>query len=381
MENFDDIRTYQDKDYKEVSERLWNNPEFLHVFSKIPFVHAADDIREQALSFSTVRDLHYQIIPPLLKELIKSTTSEVSYEGFDVLDKNQSYLYLSNHRDIVMDTTLLNWILFQIGYGPCQTAIGDNLLIRPWISDLVRLCKSFIVKRNLGVREQIAASSQLSAYIHHTLHTDKQSIWLAHREGRAKDSNDLTQKSILKMLNLSNNGNILEYLSSLRLIPLCISYEFDPCDYLKAKEMQLKRDHPDFRKSQEDDLLSMQTGIMGYKGRVHYAAGECIGHELLTTIGCMSKNDFFEKLAQMLDYRIHSNYRLYPNNYVAADLSDGTDVFAQYYTSDEKERFSLYLQQQLRKIDLPGKDEPFLRSKMLEMYANPLKNKKKAKCL
>jgi hypothetical protein len=286
---------------------------------------------------------------------------------------------MSNHRDIVLDSSFLNVILLNHGLDSCETGIGDNLLIRPWIKDFVRANKSFVVKRNLSVREQLMATAELSAYIRHTLQKKKQSIWLAQREGRAKDSDDRTQKSILKMLIFGEQGNILENLASMHLIPLSISYEFDPCDYLKAKEMQLKRDQPDYKKSRQDDLMSMQTGIMGYKGRVFYSAGACISEEIIKMDAAMPKKELIEQIAGLLDMRIHANYRLYPNNYIAADLLDEADTFVKSYSRTERERFTEYLQKQLDKIDLPDKDEAFLRNKMLEMYANPLKNKHKAK--
>jgi hypothetical protein len=265
--------------------------------------------------------------------------------------------------------------LIDKGLETFEVAIGDNLLIYPWIKDLVRLNKSFIVKRDLPVRQQLIASMELSSYIHYTIKEKKQSIWIAQREGRAKDSNDLTQESILKMLNLGGTGSVLENLASIQIVPVSISYEYDPCDYLKAREMQIKRDNPEYKKTVQDDLVNMQTGIMGSKGRVFFKISSCISDELSKMEPGMHKNELFDKIANLIDRRVHVNYHLYPGNYIATDLLDGLDCFSNSYSTKEKENFVSYLKQQLDKIDLKEKDEDFLRKRMLDMYANPLKNK------
>ncbi len=376
---FDEIRAYSDQELLPALHRLWEDQEFRAVVAAVPFIGSIGELEQASLQCTSVKQLHKTIIHKLLSQLADKTCASLQSEGFESLDPDKAYIYMSNHRDIVLDSSFLNVILLNHGLDSCETGIGDNLLIRPWIRDFVRANKSFVVKRNLSVREQLLATADLSAYISHTLQEKKQSIWLAQREGRAKDSDDRTQKSILKMLIFGEKGNILEKLASMHLIPLSISYEFDPCDYLKAKEMQLKRDQSDYKKSREDDLLSMKTGIMGYKGRVFYRAGACISEEIIKMDAAMPKKDLIEKIADLMDLSIHANYRLYPNNYIAADLLDEADTFVRSYSRNEREKFTEYLQQQLDKIELPCKDEAFLRRRMLEMYANPLKNKHKAK--
>ena len=265
---FDEIRAYSDQELLPALHRLWEDQEFRAVVAAVPFIGSIGELEQASLQCTSVKQLHKTIIHKLLSQLADKTCASLQSEGFESLDPDKAYIYMSNHRDIVLDSSFLNVILLNHGLDSCETGIGDNLLIRPWIRDFVRANKSFVVKRNLSVREQLLATADLSAYISHTLQEKKQSIWLAQREGRAKDSDDRTQKSILKMLIFGEKGNILEKLASMHLIPSSISYEFDPCDYLKAKEMQLKRDQSDYKKSREDDLLSMKTGIMGYKGRV-----------------------------------------------------------------------------------------------------------------
>ena len=255
-----------------------------------------------------------------------------------------------------------------------EIAIGDNLLIYPWIKKLVRINKSFIVQRALTMRQMLESSARMSRYMHHTIRDKHQSIWIAQREGRAKDSNDRTQESILKMMAMAGEGDIISRLKEMNIVPLAISYEYDPCDYLKAKEFQQKRDNPDHKKTTADDLLNMQTGILGYKGRVHFCTAPCLNEQLEALDRSLPKQELFVRAAELVDRGIFANYRLYPNNYVAADLLDGNNHFASHYTVEDKQRFTDYLARQLSRIDLPNKDEDFLREKLLLMYANPLRN-------
>ena len=384
MDAFDDIRSYRQADYQAAMSRLWNQPHFLSLLPRVPFVKDAAQLREQALSLPTLQAFQQAFIIPLLGQLSAIGTNNLSQDGLDKLDKSRGYLFISNHRDIIMDSIQLNHLLCGVGMEPSETAIGDNLLIQPWIADLVRLSKCFIVRRGLSIKEQMTASRQLSAYIRDSICQRGQSIWLAQREGRAKTSDDRTQKSIIKMLIMSGSGNILNDLASLNPVALSISYEYDPCDYLKAKELQLKRDRPDFHKKPEDDLLSMTTGIMGAKGRVHYHASPCLDKALLQLDGQLPRNELLEQVTALLDREIHSGYRLYPGNHAALELlsrlpgHEDLAVMAEKAPcpSEEKRLFEEYIERQVARIDLPDseKDSGFLREKLLEMYANPLIN-------
>lgn len=384
MDAFDDIRSYREADYQAAMSRLWNQPHFLSLLPRVPFVKDAAQLREQALSLPTLQAFQQAFIIPLLGQLSAIGTNNLSQDGLDKLDKSRGYLFISNHRDIIMDSIQLNHLLCGVGMEPSETAIGDNLLIQPWIADLVRLSKCFIVRRGLSIKEQMTASRQLSAYIRDSICQRGQSIWLAQREGRAKTSDDRTQKSIIKMLIMSGSGNILNDLASLNPVALSISYEYDPCDYLKAKELQLKRDRPDFHKKPEDDLLSMTTGIMGAKGQVHYHASPCLDKALLQLDGQLPRNELLEQVTALLDREIHAGYRLYPGNHAALELlsrlpgHEDLAVMADKAPcpSEEKRLFEEYIERQVARIDLPDseKDSGFLREKLLEMYANPLIN-------
>jgi hypothetical protein len=234
--------------------------------------------------------------------------------------------------------------------------------------------KSFIVKRGLPMRQMLEASGCMSRYMHYTIAEKHQSIWIAQREGRAKDSNDRTQDSVLKMMAIGGKGDIVDRLKEMNISPLAISYEYDPCDYLKAAEFQLKRDVEGYKKTMQDDLLNMQTGILGYKGRVHFAITPSINAELDALDRSMPKQDLFASVSTLIDRRIHANYRMYPCNYIAHDILERNSNFAANYTADERAAFENYLKGQLEKIKIDNPDVDFLRNAMLQMYANPLKN-------
>ena len=283
------------------------------------------------------------------------------------------YTFLSNHRDIVLDSAFLDAKLVEAGYPTTvEIGIGDNLLIYPWIKRLVRMNKAFTVRRGLTAHEMMRSSQLMSRYIHYAVTEKKENIWIAQREGRAKDSSDHTQDAVLKMLAMGGE------LRELNICPLTISYEFDPCDYLKAQEFQQKRDNPAFKKSRQDDLDNMKTGIFGYKGRVHYRCGTPI-NQWLAELDGLPRNEYFQQLSQRIDQEIHAGYRLYPCNYIALDRLEGTSTYADQYTSKDIERFDKYLAGQLAKISIPNKDEAFLRERMLTMYANPVRNYLKTK--
>ena len=266
-------------------------------------------------------------------------------------------------------------LLFDAG---CDTtteiAIGDNLLKLPWVKDIVRINKSFIVERSLSMRQMLVSSKRLSDYMHFVINEKHDNVWIAQREGRAKDSNDRTQEAILKMMTMGGEGSVKQRLLSLHIVPLAISYEFDPCDFLKAQEFQLRRDVEGWKKGPMDDVISMQTGIMGFKGHIHYHCAPCIDEWLGQLPDDMPKADFYKAVAEHIDHEIWRGYRLYPSNYVALDLLEGTKAHADRYTDEDRQCFEAYLQGQMAKIQLPNPDAGFLRERILTMYANPVRN-------
>ena len=377
-EEFKDMRPFEPDELPAAYDSLLADPTFRAVVDMVMPQIPADMLAPMMHSCKTILEFQYTFIRPLLDGVIKKCTTGLTsdFSTLGLSKEKENYTYISNHRDIVLDSGLLDMVLFaQMGLNTVEIAIGDNLLIYPWIKTLVRLNRSFIVTRKGGIREMLQSSIRLSSYMHYVIGEKKAPVWIAQREGRSKDSTDHTQESLLKMFAMGGEGSPAERLIGLNLAPLAISYEYDPCDWLKAMEFQMKRDNPEHKKSQADDLMNMKTGIFGYKGRVHYQAAECMNNFIATLPADMSKNDFYTAIAQEIDRRIYANYLLYPGNYVAIDLLQGSDTYADRYTADERTTFEKYLAGQLQKIEMPGKDEAFLRTKMLEMYANPALNK------
>lgn len=376
---FDEIRPYAPEELPQVFEELIADPMFKAVVGQvmpgIPFEMIACKMRECKTNLDFQKTFFYT----LLKDLVKKCAKGLEFDCSAIKDKSINYTFISNHRDIVLDSAFLCVLLIENGMNTVEIAIGDNLLIYPWIKKLVRINKSFIVKRGLGLREQLKSSMLMSGYMHYAITQKHENIWIAQRQGRAKDSNDRTQDSILKMMVMAGEGDIIDRLKEMNLVPLSLSYEFDPCDYLKAKEAQQKRDDANFKKSESDDLTNMQIGIYGYKGHIHFQTAACINDELDEIKSRnLPKTEVFTVIAELIDKHIHQNYRLYPCNYIAMDALNGEDKFADQYTDEDKAQFEAYLNKQIEKIDLPNKDMDFLRHYMLVMYANPAINHLKA---
>jgi hypothetical protein len=326
----------------------------------------------------TPLDFQKRFMKPVVKYIIRKHTDGCTFDNKALASKpEERYTFVSNHRDIVLDSAFLDLLLVNAGYSTTvEIGIGDNLLIYPWIKRLVRLNKAFTVRRGLTAHEMMRSSQLMSRYIHFAVTQKRENIWIAQREGRAKDSSDHTQDSVLKMLAMGSSVEGCSPADSLRelnIVPLTISYEFDPCDYLKAQEFQQKRDNPAFKKSRQDDLDNMKTGILGYKGRVHYHCGTPI-NEWIDELKELPRNEFFAQLSLRIDQEIHRGYRLYPCNYIALDELKNTTTYQKHYTTEDKKRFEQYLAGQIAKIELPNKDEAYLRERLLTMYANPLRN-------
>ena len=374
---FDDIRPYSPEELPAIFEELIADEEFKEMMTRAFPQLSYEQISGAMRASKTNLEFQVALVKPFLYGLLDKLSKGLTL-SYDNKEQLSNALYISNHRDIILDSAFLDILLVEEIKNTVEIAIGDNLLIRPWIKKLVRVNRSFIVQRSLTMRELLASSKRLSSYIRFAIADKKQPVWIAQREGRAKDSNDFTAESVLKMLAMHSPGDPMEALKALNIAPTAISYEFDPCDYLKAKEYQQKRDNPEHKKSPFDDLLNMQTGLFGYKGHIHYHVAKCINDDLDALDPNLGKGEKFAAAAQIIDRAIHSNYRFWPVNYYFYELLTGDTRFADKYTAEEKAALDAYLAGQLQKIDLPNRDEAFLRGKILEMYANPVKNYIKA---
>ena len=373
-EEFDEIRPYSPEELPKIFEELLSDSDFIEVIKKVlpdtPIEALANILRNCKTNLDVQKNIFYG----LLHDIIKKCSDGFSFDSSQIADKNKGYTFISNHRDIVLDSGFLSVGLIDNGFPTTvEIAIGDNLLIYPWIKKLVRVNKAFIVQRALSMRQMLEASARMSRYIHFAVTQKQENIWIAQREGRAKDSNDRTQDSVLKMLAMGGSGDVIDSLKELNIVPLSLSYEYDPWDFLKAQEMQLKRDVEGFKKSQQDDLVNMQTGIFGYKGRIHFQTGPCINDELEALRG-LPKVEIFTKVSEIIDRYIHRNYRMYPANYIACDMLNGNKAMAEHYTAEDKAKFEAYLEKKISLINIPDKDIDFLRERILTMYANPAIN-------
>ncbi len=381
-DDFADIRPYDDHLFHEKISSLVRQPGFEHAVRYVMPDVDYEQFVQKLLTVKSQMDFQLKIMGPFLELLVARTTDGLSMSGLENYDPSKAHTFITNHRDIVLDASFLNLCFIREHLPITQVAIGNNLLIFDWITDLVKLNRSFIVKRDTGVREALEAARHLSAYIHYVIGTMKESVWIAQREGRAKDSNDMTQESVVKMLSLGGQGDSKENLLDLSIMPVSISYEYDPNDYLKVREFLLRRRDPKFKKSQRDDLFSMETGLLRHKGRVHFHLGKCINGGLEAS-EAEGRAQVVHEACTLIDRSIHCGYYIYPCNYIAHDEVTGTQTYADKYTEADVKAFDAYIDTQLAKVDvndISDDERTFMRQMMLTMYANPLKNQLNAAC-
>lgn len=320
----------------------------------------------------SVRDFQEKIARPLLKVIENESITQLTASGIDHFKQDEQYLFISNHRDIILDSAFLNIVLFERGFQTSQIAIGDNLM-RHRISELIfHINKSFVVKRTGSPMELYRYSMMLSNYIWTQITQKIDSVWIAQREGRAKDGNDRTQVGLIKMLSLSCKDDLKSYFKSMNIAPVAISYEFDPCDLLKAQEFLNKRANPDYKKTFEEDVQHMLLGLKGNKGAVHFHFSEPFDAELDVFDTLPNAKKQLETLAEMIDERIHKHYKLHPINYIAQDMLTGSNTYSNYYSAEDRERIGTYFEQRFRL--LTQDDEGLGKDYLLKMYANPLVN-------
>jgi 1-acyl-sn-glycerol-3-phosphate acyltransferase len=364
---FDDIRPYRDSEVPAVLARVLGDPEFLGALARFRFpalpgwaLSALKPVvgwllRRQTRSVVDVKSFQ-AVVEHYMKQMIDSTTTALTVSGLDKLDRNAAYLFVSNHRDIAMDPAFVNWVLWHNGMDTVRIAIGDNLLTKPFASDLMRLNKSFLVRRGETAPKKIyAALKQLSAYIHHSVVNEKASVWIAQREGRAKDGLDRTEEAIIKMFAMSRPKEqpFADFIRELNIVPVAISYEWDPCDVAKARELYHKAEHGSYQKDTHEDVQSIAAGIAGRKGRVHVSFGEVLRADFADA----------EAVVREIDRQVICQYHLFPSNYLAYAEQGHVcaDVDARS-TTEEQRQFDERLAQ------CPPEYRPY----WLAMYANPL---------
>lgn len=367
---FDHIRPFYNSEVNQAVRSIINDP-MLTAIMRFTFPDKTDAEWKQHLeTIESTQAFQAEIVSKILIRVLAQSSEGLTTSGFGKLDKDKPYLFISNHRDIILDTSLINFSLFNFGLILTASAIGDNLLKQPFIYTLSRINRNFLVHRNLSPRELLQSSKLMSEYIHQLLTEGNRSVWLAQKEGRTKDGNDVTNPGILKMLAMAaGKTDLVAYFKSFNIVPISISYEYDPTDALKIPELLANLNNEKYVKAENEDFNSMFTGIMGQKKHIHIHAGDLMNDELNALSDSNNANQQIKLLAQLIDRQIIGNYKLFPTNYMAFDLLFNTDKYAGYYRLAEKEAFIARMEQ---RID--GQNSQAV-ARFLTMYAQPVVNK------
>ncbi len=371
MQKFDAIRPYYDAEVNEALKFSVNHP-MMKAIMNFTFPETDDQIWKDRLKQTfSIRDFQCNFIYQALQKVLEKSSDGLSTSGFEKLEKNTSYLFISNHRDIILDTSLLNASLFEHKLVMTASAIGDNLVKRDFMNTLAKLNRNFLVQRGLTPREMLESSKLLSEYIGHLLLRENRSVWIAQREGRTKDGNDLTNPGILKMLAMANNQEKLStYLKNLKIVPVSISYEYDPTDVLKMPQLLAEANDQAYIKNKNEDFMTLMSGLIGQKKHIHIHVGTVLNTEIDKIASeNQNSNKQIQALALEIDKQIQKNYKLWPTNYIAFDILNKTNKYKDFYSESEKSLFERRLEM---KIDTT--DEIQLKA-FLNMYSNPVVNK------
>lgn len=369
------LTPFTDEEVPAAVQELFNHSGFLkgmETFVSKPFYNyilkAKDNIK-------TIDELQQRLIVPFIELVERISITNLSVSGLDGLMPNEKYLFISNHRDIVLDSAFLNVVLYRNGRKTSQIAIGDNLMAHPISELMFRLNKSFVVKRSGTMRELYHASVELSKYIQHLISYNKEAVWLAQRQGRAKDGNDETQEGLIKMLSLGAEKPLKEHFQALKIVPVAITYEYDPCAVQKTQEFLNKRANPDYKKSFREDLQYILQGIRGAKGRVHFHFGKPLNDQLEILDDGDNDKQRLNTIREMVDKTIHQNYQLHPVNYIAYDLLHESQKYQSFYTEKEWHYHNFFFNRQIRQLKTEEMEEG--REYLLGIYANPVINGRK----
>lgn len=373
MSKFDEIRYFHDHEVNEALGSIARDP-MMKALMNFTFPGVDEQVwLEQFKEVRSISDFQHHFVAHTIRQILAKSSEGLTTSGFDQLDKNTPYLFISNHRDIVLDTSLLNLVLLESGHIMTASAIGDNLVKRNFLNVLAKLNRNFLVQRGLSLREQLKSSQTMSEYIDQQLHHENRSVWIAQREGRTKNGNDATQQGVLKMLAMaSGDQSLTDYFKTLKIVPISISYEYDPTDSLKMPQLLAQHREEEYIKGKNEDFMTMLSGILGQKKRIHIHAGHVIDKELDDIAASIdNKNKQLQAIAQVIDDSIIQNYKLWPTKYIAYDLIHNTDTYASQYTEQEKQLFIRRLEMRISSSDAISKEY------FLTMYANPLINKRK----
>ena len=373
MSKFDSIRPYYDSEVNEALQSSLHHP-MMKALMNFTFPEQDDAVwKEQLQRTHSIRDFQINFVYQSIQRVLEKSSEGLTTSGFEKLEPNTSYLFISNHRDIILDTSLLNVSLFDHGLVMTASAIGDNLVKKDFLLKLSKLNRNFLVQRGLSPRELLQSSKLMSEYMYHLLSKENRSVWIAQREGRTKDGNDATHQGVLKMVAMaSDEQNCMDYFKKLKIVPVSISYEYDPTDALKMPQLMALANDEVYIKDKNEDFITLLSGIIGQKKRIHIHIGDVLEKEYDAIIAeTNNANKQIQALAQVIDDSILQSYKLWPTNYIAYDILYNSGRFSNYYSDKEKQLFERRLE---LKIDA---ENELLREGFLAMYANPVVNKMK----
>jgi len=373
MSKFDAIRPFYDTEVNDAILKVVDHP-MMKALMNFTFPDVEDEVwKDQLRRTHSTRDFQCNFIYHSLQKILEKTSDGLTTSGFEKLQLNTSYMFISNHRDILLDTSLLNACLFEHKLVMTASAIGDNLVKKSFLKVLARLNRNFLVQRGLSPREMLQSSKLLSEYISKLLQHENRSVWIAQREGRTKDGKDATNPGVLKMLAMaSDEENLMDYFKKIQIVPVSISYEYDPTDALKMPQLLAEGRQEIYIKEKNEDFINLMGGIMGQKRRIHIHVGDILDQELdVIKAQLDNPNKQIQALAHVIDESILSSYKLWPTNYIAYDIVNQTDTYSHLYTENEKSLFERRLEMRI------DHNNPLALQSFLAMYANPVANKLK----
>ena len=375
LTKFDDIRPYNDSEVHPALERIVANPLFSNVAQYLFPGQDENMFRQLLLSCNSKEDFQVKVMSQIVAKILQGTSKDLSFSGLEHFKGGKKHLIVSNHRDIVLDSAIIQLILHKHGVETTEIAVGDNLITSSFIEDITRSNKMIKVIRSSNPREVYTTSKVLSEYIRYNVANQKSSVWIAQRNGRTKDGIDMTEQGLLKMFDMSGSGDFVKDFAELSILPTSISYEFEPCDVQKAVEMYVSK-RQKYVKAEGEDLKSILTGIMQPKGNIHIAFNEPVSMEEIQEASQLDKNEKFKAICTAMDKRIVAEYKLWGNNYIAYDMLIATNEYASMYTAEQKAAFEGYMAAQLASVKLPDIDMVELKEIFLSIYANPVVGKK-----
>ncbi len=373
MQKFDTIRPYYDSEVNDALCASLNHP-MMKAMMQFTFPDVEDEVwKDQLKRTHSIRDFQINFVYKSIKKVLETTSEGLTTSGFEKLKPNTSYLFISNHRDIILDTSLLNVSLYDHGLVMTASAIGDNLVQKEFVLKLSKLNRNFLVQRGLSPRELLQSSKLMSEYMYHLLSKENRSVWIAQREGRTKDGNDATHQGVLKMVAMaSDEKNCIDYFKKIKIVPVSISYEYDPTDALKMPQLLAQAKDEVYIKEKNEDFITLLSGIIGQKKRIHIHVGDVLDKELDNiTLQNDNTNKQIQAVAQLIDDSILQSYKLWPTNYIAYDILNNTKKFTELYSEKEKQLFERRLELKINSVN------DTLRDGFLAMYANPVVNKLK----